>query len=158
MSKNLTEALIVERYKFIQKKQMYLDKALHTNIGVLIKILSGVFTLFFAIGAYYFKDTSIISSTNLLLLFKVVVGFSLILLLYFLLVTISNVVAWFNYRKDEVALLTRFGGDFQREEPKISNFLSWQETWFCILILVFILMGGGALFYSTEIVDSFIIK
>ncbi len=139
MPSELTKELVIERYKFIQQKQMHLDAALHANVTLLVKLLIAIFSLIFAIATYHLKEPDLVVQETVLILLK---GASLLILFvstFFLLVTISNIFSWLGYREDEVKLLNDFGGDFQRESPKLSNFFAWQEAWFSIALVLFIL-------------------
>lgn len=148
MSKELTNQLVIERYKFIQEKIHFLDKILHININLIVKILIGVFTFILSVFLIHIKQPALISQASVTLSLQ----FSSILIsltsLIFLLMTISNIFAWFDYRKDEVQLLEKFGGDFKRTEPKAKNFLMWQETWFSIALLIILISSILVYFFS----------
>lgn len=156
MPSELTKELVIERYKFIQQKQMHLDTALHANITLLVKVLIGLFSVVFAIATYHLKEPELVTQETVLLLLE---GASLLMLfvsVFFFLITISNIFSWLGYRKDEVELLNDFGGDLQRQKPKLSNFLAWQETWFCISLVLFMLGSYTVWQKATEIVVLFL--
>ncbi|PSU66571.1 hypothetical protein C9J20_13665 [Photobacterium phosphoreum] len=156
MSSELTKELVIERYKFIQQKQMHLDAALHANITLLVKVLIGLFSVVFAIATYHLKEPESVTQETVLLLLE---GASLLMLfvsIFFFLITISNIFSWLGYRNDEVELLNDFGGALQRQKPKLSNFLAWQETWFSISLVLFMLGAYTVWQRATEIVVLFL--
>ncbi|HCG6065755.1 TPA: hypothetical protein NJ098_004411 [Vibrio parahaemolyticus] len=147
MSSNQTlvrDALVVERYKYIQEKLKYLDSVLHTNISLFIKILSAITALATATIGYHVPST--IPSTQYIAL--VLTGSALAVLamtLTFLAMTISNLFAWFGYRYDETELLEKFGCGFTRAKPSFKSFLTWQETWFMLVLSILSLVTFYAL-------------
>ncbi|MGR5268661.1 hypothetical protein ACPV5R_12990 [Vibrio astriarenae] len=156
MSNELTKELVLERYRFIQSKQMHLDDALHANMTLLVKVLIGLLSVVFAVATYHLREPKLVTQDIVVLLLE---GSSLLLLfvsVFFLLITISNIFSWLGYRKDEVELLDQFGGELQRKQPELSNCLSWQETWFCIFLLL-LSLGAYVVFQrSSEIVFLFL--
>ncbi|WP_146147119.1 hypothetical protein [Photobacterium kishitanii] len=153
MSLDLTKELIIERYKFIQDKQKHLDNALSSNVNLLVKLLISVFTLVFATFGMHLKQPEIVSIQVTSLVFTLSLILSLLVSTIFLLMTISNIFAWFGYRKDEVELLKQFGGVFQREKPKLSNLLSWQETWFICALTSIIIIAIVTWYHAPQLID-----
>ena len=70
----------------------------------------------------------------------------------FLLMTISNIFAWFGYRQDEVQLLEKFGGAFKRRKPKKSSFYTWQESWFVLALIALLFSAYIGWMRSAEII------
>ncbi len=141
MLEDLTKELVVERYKFIQDKQKHLDSQMNSNVSLLVKIVVGTFSLVFAVFSTHLKQPDVISLPIATLVLKLSLIFIFAASSILLLITISNIFSWFGYRKDEVKLLNKFGGSFQRENPKLSNFLVWQETWFVFTLLLIIIIA-----------------
>lgn len=74
----LTAELVVERYKFIQEKQKHLDSMLHTNIGIVVKLLIALFSLAIAGLSLYKSKPEIVAPKDLVILFQLsslLVGF-----------------------------------------------------------------------------------
>lgn len=152
MSKELTNQLVVERYKFIQEKIHFLDKMLHTNISLIVKIIIGIFTVILSIFLINLKQPTLIHLDTITLSLKISSILIGLISLIFLLMTISNILAWFDYRRDEVELLEQFGKEFKRTVPKAKNFFMWQETWFAITLLVLLISTIFIYIFSSEIV------
>ncbi|WP_318468054.1 hypothetical protein [Photobacterium leiognathi] len=131
-----TKELVIERYKFIQDKQKHLDSILHTNIGMIIKLLIALFGLAVTGLLLYKKTPEVISPKDLVILFQLSSLLTSFVSAFFLLMTISNIFAWFGYRKDEVNLLEQFGGSFRREMPQKRSFYTWQETGFIVTLII----------------------
>lgn len=155
MSSNQTlvrDALVVERYKYIQEKLKYLDSVLHTNISLFIKILSAIIAL--ATAAIGYSTPSTLPSIEYIAL--VLTGSALVVLtmtLTFLAMTISNLFAWFGYRHDETELLEEFGNGFIRQEPSIKSFLTWQETWFILILAVLSIITALVLYHTDAVAE-----
>jgi len=152
MKNELTKEIVIERYKFIQDKQKYLDTVLHANISFVVKLLVALFSLLIAGISLFNKSPEIISQEQIVLVFQfstILCGFVCML---FLLMTFSNIVAWFGYRNDEVKLLESFDSEFKRDKPQKRSFLSWQETWFIIALLVLIIASFTSWVKHAEII------
>lgn len=148
----LTAELVVERYKFIQEKQKHLDSMLHTNIGIVVKLLIALFSLAIAGLSLYKSKPEIVAQKDLVILFQLsslLVGF---VCGFFLLMTLSNIFAWFGYRRDEVELLDQFGGAFKRDMPKKRNFYTWQETGFIAALIMMLFASYTIWMRSAEFV------
>ncbi|HCG8450680.1 TPA: hypothetical protein NJ582_004439 [Vibrio parahaemolyticus] len=155
MNVDFTRDLVIERYKFIQEKQKHLDSILSSNVSLLVKVFIGLFSLVFAVLGTYLKQPEVISLSLVTLVFKLSLILLLVVSVIIFLMTISNVIAWLGYRRDEVELLQKFGGDFQREEPKLSNMFAWQETWFLFALIVIIITAASLLLRSSQFIDFF---
>ena len=66
----LTKELVVERYKFIQDKQKYLDTILHENIAFVVKLLITIFTLIIAGLSFIKQSPELLDQDSLILLFQ----------------------------------------------------------------------------------------
>lgn len=147
----LTSELVLERYKFIQDKQKHLDSMLHTNISVYVKLVIALFTLII-VGVFSFKTKpNSLTIEDVRLLLELSATMLMFVSGLFLLMTLSNLFAWFGYRQDEVKLLEKFGGDFQRELPKKRSFYSWQETGFLLALSLMFLLTYVAFVRSGEL-------
>lgn len=132
LSEELTNQLVVERYKFIQDKIKFLDNILHVNIGMIIKLFIGIFSFFYGVLLIHLKHPDFIPLQGVIISIKLSSALLFFSSIVFLLMTVSNIFSWIGYRKDEVILLQEFGGGFTRDYPKLRKFLTWQETWFLI--------------------------
>jgi hypothetical protein len=148
----LTAELVVERYKFIQEKQKHLDSMLHTNIGLVVKLLIALFGLAIAGLSLYKSKPDIVAPKDLVILFQLSSLFIGFVCSFFLLMTLSNIFAWFGYRRDEVELLAQFGGTFKRDMPKKRNFYTWQETGFITVLIIILLASYIAWIRSAEFI------
>lgn len=148
----LTKELVVERYKFIQDKQKYLDTILHTNIAFFVKLLVTIFSLIIAGLSFFKQSPEVLDQDSLILLFQLSSLLCGFICSFFLLMTISNVIAWFGYRNDEVDLLESFNSNFKRDRPKKCSFLTWQESWFILALLIFIIVSFSGGMKSAEVI------
>lgn len=60
-----------------------------------------------------------------------------ILSLFVIILLVSGLFSWFDYRKEEVELINRFLGWEFRKLPKIKNFWRWHETYLLLFIILF---------------------
>lgn len=151
LSKELTNQLVIERYKFIQDKIKSLDNILHINIGMVIKLFIGVSSFFYGVLLVHLKQPELISLQGVIISLKLSSALFFFTSIIFLLMTVSNVFSWIGYRKDEVILLQKFGGHFTRDYPKLKNFLTWQETWFLISLVLMVVCSVLIWNFSYEI-------
>ncbi len=154
--RELTKELVVERYKFIQDKQKHLDSMLHTNIGMVVKLLIALFSLAVAGLSLYKNTPEIVAQRDLVNLFQLSSLLTSFVSGFFLLMTISNIFAWFGYRRDEVELLDQFGGTFKRDMPQKSSFYTWQETGFIVALIIILFASYITWMRSAEFVHYLI--
>lgn len=141
MSKELTNQLVLERYKFIQDKIKFLDNVLHINMNLVIKILIGIFTVILSIFLIHLKQPDLVSPQAIIIALQFSSALVALTTFVFLLMTIANVLSWIDYRKEEVELLEKFGGEFIRKPADKKKFLSWQETWFSFALLFILIVS-----------------
>jgi len=153
----ITKELVVERFKFIQEKQKYLDSVLHTNMTFVIKLLITLFGLVIAGISLYKNKPDFMSEDNLITILQLSSLLCCFICSIFLLMSFSNIVSWFGYRNDEVKLLDSIGGTFRREKPKKSNFLTWQETWFIFALLI-IIISSLTVWIKSAVLISYLVK
>lgn len=153
MSSELTNQLVIERYKFIQDKMKYLDNVLHVNISFLVKIFVSVFTLLIGSFLMHIKQPEILPINSLVVLTFFASILVFITSIIFLLMSISNIISWFGYRHDEVELLKAFGGSFQRNEPSLKKLFTWQESWIVFFLFLICILTSLSNIYANEVVS-----
>lgn len=152
--RELTTQLVVERYKFIQDKIKFLDNMMHIHIGMTIKFFVGIFSFFYGVVLIHIKQPELISHEAVIISIKFASSLIFFTSVLFFLMTVSNILSWLGYRRDEVALLQKFGGAFKRECPNAKNFLTWQESWYLISLAFIIICSILTFSFSREIVSS----
>jgi hypothetical protein len=130
----LRDQLALEHYKFIMSKIQHLDEALFKNIAIYGKFITSIFA--FVIAAVVFERSGKISGELLLLTFNLSKALIIFLSFIFSLITIANVFSWRDYRKEEMALLSKLEIDIGRRPPSFKNILRWVETWFLAALLI----------------------
>lgn len=153
----LTKELVVERYKFIQEKQIFLDSMLHKNITFVVKLLVALFSLVIGGLSLYKNKPELLSQESFAVLVQLASLLCCFVSVIFLLMSLSNIVSWFGYRDDEVKLLNFIGGSFRRDAPKKRNFYTWQETWF-IFSLIVLIVSSFAFFINSADFSLYIIQ
>ncbi|EDM64883.1 hypothetical protein PE36_12302 [Moritella sp. PE36] len=153
----ITKELVIERFKFIQEKQKYLDSVLHTNMTFIVKLLVALFGLVITGISLYKNKPELMSEDSLMTILQLSSLLCCFICGIFLLMSFSNIVSWFGYRNDEVKLLDSIGGSFRRDKPKKRNFLTWQETWF-ILALLIITISSFTVWMKSAVVISYLLK
>jgi hypothetical protein len=132
---SLKESIAVERYKYILSKLLFLDDSIYKNISSFSKIFISIIT---AQGVAIFtnlKSESDIVSDTFRFITSVTPYLVIILCIFYLFLTLANLLSWFNYRDEEVELLEKLNIDLDRKKPSWTSWYRWSETWFIIFML-----------------------
>lgn len=130
---NLSNSLLIERYKYILLNRNQLNNNTFKIITLYQIILFGTFTAFYNI--YQSKLVSSIKKIycdTLMLLFFLS---SLILVM----VLLGGILSWLDSRHDEIKILVRVS-DYKKEKISWQSIFKWYETYitFSILLISFI--------------------
>ncbi|PMO22908.1 hypothetical protein BCT15_11460 [Vibrio splendidus] len=137
---SLKENIAIERYKYILSKLLFLDDAIYKNMSSFSKIFISIIT---AQGVAIFtnlKTGSKIVTDTLEVITLIAPYLLLILCIFYLCLTLSNLFSWFNYRDEEVELLEKLNIDLGRKRPSWNSWYRWSETWFIIFMVCTILI------------------
>lgn len=130
---NLSNSLLIERYKYILLNRNQLNNNTFKIITLYQIILFGTFTAFYNI--YQSKLVSSIKKIycdTLMLLFFLS---SLILVM----VLLGGILSWLDSRRDEIQILVRVS-NYKKEKISWQSIFKWYETYitFAILLISFI--------------------
>ena len=146
MSEDKSKDYKLERYKFILQQLNSLNESSHKYIALFqtlaTAILGAGFAIFAALGEKKISaDTTRLGAYAILWLFT--------LLTFFVLVSIIvNAVSWFDYRKEEVELLSSEVHEDFRKMPSWKNSWRWGDTYFALsLLLILIIVWVYATFW-----------
>lgn len=128
----------LERYKFILQQLNSLNEGTHKYIALYQTLVTAIIGAGFAIYATWQGEK--LSSETARLGIKAFLWLFTILTLFVILSMIMNAISWFDYRKEEVKLLSdEVGKDF-RKAPTFKNIWRWSETWFVIFLIAMIIL------------------
>jgi magnesium-transporting ATPase (P-type) len=67
-------------------------------------------------------------------------GLFMLLALFVVILILSGLFSWFDYRKEEVELLNNAAGKDFRRPPSLKNFWRWRETYIVLFIIVIVIV------------------
>ena len=120
----------MERYKFILSELTRLSENTHKHTRYLLTIFPAFASLIIALKfGERGLDVKFISKIAgmFMIVFTMASGFVVVSVL-------ADIASWIDYRKEEVALINRMGGNF-RKPPKLRNFWRWYETYLITFIV-----------------------
>ncbi len=135
----------LERYKYILSEIRSLNENVHKYLTVFQTLATAISTAGVAVfvGQKQLNLTPEIAKIAI----QGLLGLLIILTLYIVVSIIAGIFAWFDYRKEEVGLLTEiFGSRNFRKPPKLGNLFYWQETY----IILFIVLAVTAITFYVQ--------
>jgi len=137
-SLNKKDEFKLERYKFILQQLNSLNEGTHKYIALFQTLATAVLGAGITIFAAW-REIKIDAGIARLGIRAVLYLFT-ILTLFVILSIVINTISWFDYRKEEVELLSKeVGGDF-RQLPSLKNAWRWNETYFVIFLFAVLLV------------------
>ena len=130
----LKEQLAVERYKYITSKIRDLDNAFEKNMVSSGKYITAIFG--FLTAAVYAAKTSKITDETLVLAMNISSAMAIFICLLFIAITISGILSWIDYRKEEIEFFTHVEINIGRKPPNIANFYRWNEFWYVVALFI----------------------
>lgn len=127
-----------ERYKFILSEIQNLNGNIHKYLTLYQTLVTAVI----GAGIYVFINYKKmeISPDVAQLAIKGLLGLLVLLSVFVIISMLSGLFSWFDYRKEEVALLDVVVAKGFRKLPEKGNFWRWYET-YIILFILFILIA-----------------
>ncbi|MGH1542172.1 MAG: hypothetical protein ACRBHB_17220 [Arenicella sp.] len=142
------ESFRLERLKYVLSQQKFLNEHSHkyvatfqTTVTAIIVAAVAVFMSWRSLSISAEIAKSALRALELLL---ITVGGFLVL------VIITNVASWWDYRKEESKLMNEVIGDGFRDPPSVKGVWRWFETW--LLALVLVLVGGAVYYFETSVI------
>lgn len=139
---NADESFLLERYKWILERRRDLNNNTFKITALYQTSLAFILSGEFAVLSLGKSSELFIQIMLTKILWSVFVVFSL----FAMLLLCSGIKAWIGYRLDEIKI-ERIMGLAPRDPPKLSQALSWYETYIIILI-AFLLISGSVIFYD----------
>lgn len=133
-NKSKADDFKLERYKFILQQLNLLNEATQKYITLFQTLATAVLGVGIAIYAAW-QEEKIISDAARLGITAVLWLFTL-LTIFVILSMITNALAWFDYRQEEVELLSKEVGKDFRKSPTWRNLWRWNETIFTIFLVI----------------------
>ncbi|NOK61737.1 MAG: hypothetical protein GFH27_549313n145 [Chloroflexi bacterium AL-W] len=132
----------LERYKYILREIHTLNENMHKYLNLFqalaTVVIGGGVGLFAAWRGL--NITAEIVQTGI----RGLLGLLIILTLFAAVSLFAAFWSWFDYRREEVALLNEMVGPGFRNPPRLSNFWRWQETY---LVAFLIIIVSGVYWY-----------
>jgi len=132
----------VERYKYLLQEMRSLNENVYKHLTLFQTLATAVIGASTAVLVSWKKldvgpDIARITIWTLACLLFVLAMFTVLSIA-------SGMLAWFDYRKEEVVLLDRAVYPGFRKSPTLRNLLHWQETY--VILFVLSLAAGGVSF------------
>jgi magnesium-transporting ATPase (P-type) len=127
----------LERYKFILQQLNSLNEGTHKYIALFQTLLTAILGAGIAIFAA--GRESKIDSYTAQLGIRAILWLFTILTLFVILSIIMNAISWFDYRKEEVEILSKEVNENFRQLPSWKNFWRWSETYFVAFLIITLL-------------------
>lgn len=134
----ITHNFKLERYKFILQQINSLNESTHKFLTIYQTLASAILGGGIAIVVSW-RELNIDSTIAQLGIRATVTLFTL-LTLFVIISIIINAISWFDYRKEEVELLSEEVGTNFRQVPNWKNSWRWSETYFVIFLLLIIIV------------------
>jgi hypothetical protein len=134
----------LERYKYILQEIRSLNENFHKHLTLfqaLATVLVGAGISLF-VGWQSLKISAEVARAGIQSLMSLLV----VLMIFLVASVIAGICSWFDYRKEEVALLDKVTSNNFRKKPTLKNFWRWQETY----LLLFIIVIVAAIYYYAE--------
>ncbi|MGC4813049.1 hypothetical protein ACLQ29_21200 [Micromonospora sp. DT228] len=133
-SEQMLSELHVERYKYILQQLNSTNENVHRFLAVYQSLATGILGAGLALFVGYRKwgiDAAVAHSglVGLVCLLTIVASFTILLVL-------SSIFSWLDYRKEECALTDNLIGPGFRDPPRLKNFVRWHETYIIGFIIV----------------------
>lgn len=137
----------LERLKYVLSQQKFLNEHSHKYVAIFQTTVTAIIVSAVAVFMSW-KSLSISveiakSALRALELLLVAVGAFLVI------VVVTNVASWWDYRRDEAKLMNAVVGDGFRDLPSAKGVWRWFETW--LLILVLVVVGGAVYYFETSV-------
>lgn len=132
-SAETTDQFVLERYKYILQQINAVNESAHRYLAVYQSLTTAVATAGVALFVGYGNLGITVKAAKsglvaLMLLESLIAGFSVLLIL-------SGVLSWYDYRKEECALTDRYIHPGFRDKPRWANFFRWHETYIVLFMI-----------------------
>lgn len=125
----------LERYKYILSEIRSLNENVHKYLSVFQTLSTAISTA--GVAVFVGQEQLNITPEIAKIAIQGLLGLLIILTMYIIVSIIAGIFAWFDYRKEEVSLLTEiFGSRNFRKPPKLGNLFYWQETYIILFIIL----------------------
>ncbi|MFJ6168286.1 hypothetical protein ACIQH6_24425 [Micromonospora orduensis] len=125
--KQVISEIHVERYRYILQQLNAANENVHRFLAIYQSLATGIFGAGLALFVGY-RNWGV----NVAIAHKGLIGLGCLLTLvaaFTVLLVISSVFSWLDYRKEECALTNELVGPGFRSPPRIRNFVRWHETY-----------------------------
>ena len=131
---NKSEEFKLERYKYILEEL----RSLNENVHKYLTLFQSLATLIIGGGVGVFVSWQSLKITAAMAKVSIqgLVGMLIILAVFAMISIIAGMISWFDYRKEEVALLDDAIERGYRRTPKWGNFWRWSETYVLLFIVI----------------------
>lgn len=123
----------VERLKFILQQIDQLNRGVDKHIATFQVVFTGIVT---AVASIYVGASKLgIEKDVAAKAMAAMVGVSALVSAFMLMLLVSGVCAWLEYRNDEADILDEMVRPGYRRRPSVVNFWRWHETYFALLVV-----------------------
>lgn len=141
------DAFRLERLKHILSQQKFLNEHSHKYLTIFQTTITAIVIAAVAVFMSW-KSLSISleiakASLRALELLLVTVG------VFVVLVVVTNIASWWDYRKEETQLLNAVVGNEFRTSPSLKGAWRWFETW--LFILVVLVVCGAVSYFEMSV-------
>jgi len=140
----------LERYKYILKEIRFLNENVHKYLSLFQALATAVVggaAAVFVVGRKVGIDPKITTIT-----IRALLALLAVLALFVVLSVLAGIFSWFDYRREEVALVNEVVGPGFRNPPRARNFWRWSETY--VVVLMLIIVVAAYLFVEQVIVPA----
>lgn len=142
----------LERYKYILQQIHTLNENIHKYLSLFqvltVAIVGGGVAVFVSWQKLEIPAEIARTSIHGLLGLLVVIG------VFISLSIIAGIISWFDYRREEVELLTMLNLPRLRQLPKLRNFWRWYE--FYIILVVIIVVVSITIFVENQVIPRIV--
>jgi ABC-type uncharacterized transport system permease subunit len=134
----------LERYKYILNE----IHALNENVNKYLTLFQTLATALIGggVGLFLTWQSQNLDADLVVAAMRGLLGLLVILALFVVLVVVSGIVSWFDYRQEEVELLNEIVGPTFRKPPQWGNIWRWREFY----VILFVLVSVGAIWWYVE--------
>jgi uncharacterized iron-regulated membrane protein len=130
---NATDNIVVERYKYILQQLHSVNENVFRFFTIFQTLVTAIVTaalaLFVGFSTWGIQPhTARIGIQGLLVLLTLVAAFAMMLI-------IAGAFSWWDYRREECEMTTRYVSSSLRKPPALRNFYRWYETYIVLFIL-----------------------
>jgi ABC-type uncharacterized transport system permease subunit len=134
----------LERYKYILAE----IHALNENVNKYLTLFQALATAIVGggVGLFLTWQSQNLGADLAVAGIRGLLGLLILLGLFLVFTIVSGIFSWFDYRKEEVALLNEVVGPGFRDPPEWRNLWRWRE----VHVIVFVVLVVGAIWWYVE--------